>query len=127
MVVPEMRCLLSYDGTEIHYYGRDSSWDKEFDVMMRLKPNDPALVKVPYLYVGSERTPAQKMYNLLDHVNSKDKQVIRIQGAIHEDFSSIVPVAAAIRGDTAGDVQTKHEQIWQETIRFLDRYVKGGK
>lgn len=127
MVAPEIRCLLSYDGTEIHYYGLDSSWDKEFDEMMRLAPNDPSVVKVPYLYIGSERTPVSKMYNLLDHVTSKDKQVIRIQGAIHEDFSSIVPVAAAIRGDIDGHVQTKHQQIWQQTIRFLDRYVKGGK
>jgi hypothetical protein len=73
MISNDIKCILSFDGTEIHYYGVDSAWDTQFDEMLTLAPADASMIKVPYLYVSSDRPKADKMYNIFDHISSKGK------------------------------------------------------
>lgn len=125
MISNDFKCILSYDGTEIHYYGVDSAWDKQFDEMISLEPSDAASIKIPYLYISSDRQKADKMYNIFDHIRSKDKYFVKITNGIHEDFSSIVTIANVVKpGRKEADV-TKTDNIWQLTRVFFDQYLKG--
>src|SRR5690349_1966207 len=40
MLSNDFKCILSYDGTEIHYYGEDSAWDNEYDDIVKLEPSN---------------------------------------------------------------------------------------
>lgn len=125
MLSDDFKCILSFDGTEIHYYGVDSAWDKQFDEMIALEPSDAASIKIPYLYISSDRQKADKMYNILDHISSKDKYFVKITNGIHEDFSSIVTIANIIKPGRKNADVTKTDNIWQLTRVFFDQFLKG--
>ena len=40
MLSKDFKCIVSFDGTEIHHYGVDTAWDKQFDEMIALEPSD---------------------------------------------------------------------------------------
>ena len=121
MVSKDVKCILSYDGTEIHYYGVDSAWDMQFDEMKTLAPSDASAINIPYLYVSSDRPKADKMYNIFDHISSKEKYFAKINKGIHEDFSSILSIGNDIKHSDAA----KTKQVWELTRIFFDQYLKG--
>jgi dienelactone hydrolase len=121
----DFKCLLSYDGTEIHYYGVDSSWDAMYDEMAKLEPSNVSAISIPYLYISSDRKKADRMDNVLDRISSKDKYFVKITNGIHEDFSSIVTIANDIKPDREGADRTKTDNIWNLTRAFFDKYLKG--
>ena len=125
MVSNDIKCILSFDGTEIHYYGVDSAWDIQFDEMLSLAPTDASAIKVPYLYVSSDRPKADKMYNIFDHISSKEKYFVKIAEGTHEDFSSIITIANDIKPSRKDADLTKTDNIWQLTRAFFDQYLKG--
>ena len=125
MISNDIKCILSYDGTEIHYYGVDSAWDTQFDEMIALEPSDASAIKVPYLYVSSDRPKADKMYNIFDHIASKEKYFVKITEGTHEDFSSITTIANDIKPGRTGADLSKTDQIWQLTRTFFDQFLKG--
>ena len=125
MLSNDFKCVLSYDGTEIHYYGVDSAWDKQFDEMIALEPSNPATIKIPYLYISSDRQQVDKMYNIFDHISSKDKYFVKITNGIHEDFSSIVTIANIVKPGRKDADATKTDNIWQLTRVFFDQHLKG--
>jgi dienelactone hydrolase len=125
MLSNDFKCILSYDGTEIHYYGVDSVWDNMYDEMKKLEPSNASAIKIPYLYIGSDRLKASKMDNMLDHIASKDKYFVKITDGIHEDFSSIVTIANDIKPTRENADPTKTDNIWNLTKAFFDKYLKG--
>jgi len=125
MLSNDFKCILSYDGTEIHYYGIDTSWDKICDEMKKLEPSNASAIKIPYMYIGSDRKNADKMDNIFDHISSKDKFFVKITNAIHEDFSSIVTIANDIKPTREDADPTKTDNIWNLTKAFFDKYLKG--
>lgn len=125
MANPHYKCLLSYDGTETHYYGSDSAWDVQFDEMNVLKPADPSAINIPYLYISSDRQKAEKMYNIFDHVSSKEKFFVKIDGGTHEHFSSIVTIANNVKPEARRSEFPKTKKIWELTRIFFDQYLKG--
>lgn len=125
MLSNDFKCILSYDGTEIHYYGLDSAWDNMYDDIMKLEPSNAATIKIPYLYISSDRTKAQKMDNILDKISSKDKYFVKITNGIHEDFSSIISIANDVKPKRENADPTKTDNIWNITKAFFDKYLKG--
>ncbi|HEY0433117.1 MAG TPA: hypothetical protein VGC95_04560 [Chitinophagaceae bacterium] len=125
MLEPRIRCLLSYDGTEIHYYGFDTAWDTEYRKIMRIAPFEPDLVKVPYMYLSSEHpTDADSIYLFPNHTSSPKKYFLKFKGAIHENFSALPAVATA----TARALDTidggRSRIIAGLTITFFDEFLK---
>ena len=125
MLSNDFKCILSYDGTEIHYYGNDSAWDDVYDAMKRIEPSNAAAIKIPYLYISSDRKKAARMDNLLDSIASKEKYFVMITNGIHEDFSSIVTIANDVKPNRTGADPTKTDNIWNLTKAFFDKYLKG--
>jgi dienelactone hydrolase len=125
MMSNDFKCILSYDGTEIHYYGIDSAWDNMYDEMKKLEPSDASEVNIPYLYISSDRKKVDRMDNIFDHISSKDKYFVKITNGIHEDFSSIVTIANDIKPKREDADPTKTDNIWNLTRAFFDKYLKG--
>ena len=125
MLSKDFKCIVSFDGTEVHHYGIDSAWDKQFDEMIALEPSDPSRINIPYLYISSDRPKPAKMYNIFDHISSKDKYFARITDGIHEDFSSIITIANYINPRRKDADAGKADNIWHLTRIFFDRYLKG--
>ena len=125
MLSSDFKCILSYDGTEIHYYGIDSAWDSMYDEIQKLEPAAASSIKVPYLYISSDRKKADKMDNILDRISSKEKYFVKITNGIHEDFSSIVTIANDVKPSRESADPTKTDNIWNLTKAFFDRYLKG--
>jgi dienelactone hydrolase len=125
MLSNDFKCILSYDGTEIHYYGADSAWDNMYDDMMKLEPSNAAALNIPYLYISSDRKKADKMDNIFDRISSKNKYFVKIVNGTHEDFSSIVTIANDIKPTREEADPTKTDNIWNLTKAFFDKYLKG--
>jgi dienelactone hydrolase len=125
MLSKDFKCIVSFDGTEIHHYGVDSAWDKQFEEMIALEPSDPSRINIPYLYIGSNRPKPAKMYNIFDHINTKDKYFAKITDGTHEDFSSIITIANDIKPHRKGSDPGISDNIWHLTRIFFDRYLTG--
>lgn len=123
MVNSNFKCLLSYDGTEIHRYGAEKDWDKIFDEMIALQPADPSAIKVPFMYLSSRGKKVSNTYNIMDHIASKEKFFVKIDDGKHEDFSTVTDIAAKIKHSQKE--LTKKKKIWDLTRIFFDQYLKG--
>jgi hypothetical protein len=96
MLSNDFKCILSYDGTEIHYYGNDKDWDRNFDQIKNIPPFIPERISIPYMYLSSERSGSRdSVYVFPNHINSAVKFYLELKGATHESFSAIFPVAKA--------------------------------
>jgi dienelactone hydrolase len=53
MVSNDIRCLLSFDGTE-YILHKDTAWNAMYNIIKLSPPNNPEAITVPYLYLSSE-------------------------------------------------------------------------
>lgn len=122
----DFKCLLSFDGTEIHRYGEDAEWDKVYNEMTRTANVIPEKLKIPYCYLSGEHPPkVDSIYDLQQHSAAAPKYFMKFKHAQHEDFSSMIAIAERVQ-PTLGDVHKKRQQvIGQLTGAFFDEYLKG--
>ncbi len=127
MLSNSIKCLLSFDGTEIHYYGADddTAWDTEYNEIMKTAPSNPLAIQIPYLYLSSSHPKnIDSIYNLQQFVGSPEKYFLLFKGAIHEDFSSITAIAKAVQpNDDSVDV-SKNQKACKLTMIFFNQYLK---
>jgi hypothetical protein len=128
MLSDDFDCLLSFDGTEIHYYGFDKSWDKDYDSITQIAPFKPASIHVPYMYLSGEHpTKVDSIYNLLSHVSSPDKYFLKFMKATHEDFSSIITIVKTV-GPKLGNIDdNRHQIVCGLALTFFDQYLNHKK
>jgi hypothetical protein len=126
MLSNNIRCLLSFDGTEIHYYGTDTSWDLEFDEIIKIPPFNPELISAPYLYLSSEHPKERdSIYVFPNFISSKEKYYFQFNGGTHEDFSSII-AACKMAEPRIGNVDSsRHETVCKLAVTFFNQYLKG--
>ncbi len=128
MLSKDVKCLLSFDGTEIHYYGYDRDWDKQFDEIKTISPFVPEAVTVPYMYLSGEHpVKIDSIYSLPQHVKSVDKYFLKFRNGIHENFSSIVSIAKAVEAKAANTDSGRHEIICDLATTFFSQYLKQDK
>lgn len=122
----DFKCLLSFDGTEIHRYGSEAEWDSMYNKMTRNGYTQPESIKVPYCYLSSEHPPkVDSIYDVQQHSSAAPKYFIKIKNARHEDFSSMIAVAEHVQ-PTLGDLDKgRSAVIGSITSRFFDEYLKG--
>lgn len=125
MIAPDVKCLLSYDGTEIHYFGYDTAWDAQYKQIMNIPPYKPGAITIPYMYLSSEHPKdVDSVYIFPDHIASKDKYFVKFNNAIHENFSSL-PVLAKTADAKVSNVDSGRSSIITKfTITFFDQYLK---
>ena len=125
MLSNDFKCLLSFDGTEIHYYGNDISWDREFDRIKLVPPFIPERISIPYLYLSSDRPDvADSVYVLPSHITSEDNFYLKLKGAVHESFSSLIPIARNVE-PSSKKIPGHHDTVITKiSIDFFDQYLK---
>lgn len=126
MLSRDIKCLLSFDGSEIHYYGFDTAWDREYRQIVSLAPYNPSAITVPYMYLSSEHPRnVDSIYVFPAFVGSSQKFFLKFRNSIHEDFSSLPTLAKAV-DTTLGNIDSgRHDIITGLTIRFFDEFLKG--
>jgi len=125
MLTKEIKCMLSFDGTDIHAYGDDTAWDREYNQIRAIPPYSPQSIDIPYMYLRSEHPKkVDSIYNTQALASSKDKYFLKFANAIHEDFSSLPVVAKQVQPSIPG-VRTKYYgDISKLTLLFFDEYLK---
>lgn len=122
------KCLLSFDGTEIHRYGNEAAWDTQFNEMMRGPQVNPAQLTAPYCYLSSEHPPkVDSVFDLMKRSKASPAYFMKIKGARHEDFSSMIIIAEKVQ-PSLGDIDKGRQAvIGNITGIFFDEYLKGNK
>jgi hypothetical protein len=125
MVSEDFKCMLSFDGTEIHFYGFDTGWDRQFKNIMVRQPFDPAAITIPYLYLSSDHPDKfDSVYVFPSHIRSKDNYFLRLVGASHEDFSSLITIGSILVPKSENADSGRHQIISKLTLTFFDQYLK---
>jgi hypothetical protein len=125
MVSKDITCLLSFDGTEIHYFGFDTAWDNQYKEIMKIPPYKPETITVPYMYLSSEHPKKiDSIYVFPQYIHSKDKYFLKFNDAIHENFSSLPVIAKAVKPKTANIDSGRHEIVCKLMLTFFDQYLK---
>jgi hypothetical protein len=119
-----IKAFLSFDGSEVHYFGDES------DVDDTGSPNDihiqaivdadllrPEKQQLSYLYIESDKKLEDLIptaeYNYYERLNTR-KRYLRFRESRHEDFTSIPSMVT----DTGSAVQI-HRQLIEITSRFF--------
>ncbi len=92
MKAPDIKALLSLDGSEMHYYGESVEEDLDFDEIRRASFFRASDVHAPYAYLESGHKQLDRqvdsIYNMLPMIGSP-KHYVHFPKASHEDFSFI--------------------------------------
>ena len=126
MISQDIKCIVSLDGTEVHAYGSDTAWDKEYNAIRSLPPYTPQVIAVPYMYLRSEHpTKVDSIYNPILLTSSNKKYFLKFKDAIHEDFSCLPFIAKQVQPSLKDIHSTYHAEISKLTILFFDEHLKG--
>lgn len=125
MLTKDIKCIASFDGTDMHAYGMEKDWDKEYDEIRAIPPSNPQVVDVPYMYLRSQHPDKiDSMYNSQALASSKDKYFVKFADAIHEDFSCFPFIAKQVDPMQKGIHSAYHQNIHKLTLLFFDEYLK---
>ncbi|MFY0256243.1 hypothetical protein ACDQ55_20075 [Chitinophaga sp. 30R24] len=112
------KCLLSLDGTEIHWYGNEAEWDRECNKMMRGPQVYPQQIRVPYCYLGSEHPDMQQ------HSATTSHYYLKLNNARHEDFSSLISIAEHVQPSLGSSHSKRQQLVGYLAGAFFDTYLK---
>jgi len=122
----DIKAIISYDGTDLHAYGPDKDWDKEYNEIRSIAPANVQDITVPYMYLRSEHpSKIDSLYSSLALASSKEKYFLKFGDATHEDFSSIPLIANNVEPMRKNDHAEYHAAINKLTLLFFDEHVKG--
>jgi predicted dienelactone hydrolase len=128
MISNDVKCLLSFDGTEIHYYGSDTAWDGQFNQIKKIAPYNPSAIRIPYMYLSSEHPKnIDSIYLFPRHIDSKEKYFVQFDNAIHENFSSIVSVVKNVAPALGNIDSSRHQIICSLALTYFNQYLKQSK
>ena len=120
---PEIKCILSFDGSEIHYYGDSKKEDQEFNQIRSSPWLDPQKIKIPYAYLESgakqKDREVDSIYNLLPFLWAS-RTYARFPGAVHEDFSCLPYLLLGKKTDD----WNLNRQFIDFSLHFFDQYLK---
>lgn len=123
---PEIKVILSLDGSEMHYYGESAEEDMDFD-QIRLSPYFGInRLKIPYTYIESgfkqkDRT-VDSIFNMMPLLRGQ-KRYYRLRKASHEDFSCLPSLPEQIK-ETGIRVPRSYSPISQFALDYFDDYFK---
>jgi hypothetical protein len=125
MLAPDIKCLLSFDGTETHYYGFDTAWDKQYDQILQLPPYAPEKVTMPYMYLSSGRSNEfDSVYVFSQHIPAQEKYFLRFANGAHEDFSILAPIAKKLQPATQNVHVENYDTVCRLASIFFQQYLK---
>ncbi|MEO6686560.1 MAG: alpha/beta fold hydrolase [Dyadobacter sp.] len=120
----DIDAVVSLDGSEVHHYGYSKSEDQDFEQTIDSPFFKKGPLSVPYLRLESNPQPnilkKDSTYNFLSKVNAT-KQVIKIDSAGHQDFSSL---ATVVRSSGKCSLPKVYNTISTLTISHFNKYLK---
>lgn len=119
-----VKCIISFEGSEFHHYGGDTGEDADFDGIKNSPAFQNMSLNTPYLRLESsplvKDTKKDSVYNFAQKLTG-DQLVLKIDSAEHEDFSYL-PVAVKASGNCkTGEL---YNTISALTISYLDEHLK---
>jgi dienelactone hydrolase len=120
MYRPEIKAVLSFDGSEMHYYGQSAEEDEDFDKVRSSLFFQSKKINIPYAYLESgskqnDETP-DSIFDILPSLSYK-KQYVHFPKAQHEDFSCLPTLA--IMND---QIKKANPDLYQLFLRFSLNY-----
>lgn len=113
-----VKAVLSLDGSETHYYGRDKEEDKDFNAIRKNKHFDDAKLSQPYIFLESDHKMddgnADSVYRQRSAV-AINNAYLRLNGTEHEDFSYI--------SNINNSTDRYYEQVKRLSLAFADQYI----
>jgi pimeloyl-ACP methyl ester carboxylesterase len=123
----QVKCLLSLDGSEMHYYGDSKEEDMDFDQLRNSPDFNLKKLNIPYAYLESgfkqSEQDADSVFNILKSYAGQ-KLYVHFPKADHEDFSALPSVGNSIaKADPA--LSPLYIRFQQFALYYFDRYLKG--
>jgi pimeloyl-ACP methyl ester carboxylesterase len=125
MTRSDLKCLLSLDGSEMHYYGASSEEDKDFDQLRSAPVFQCDKVGSPYGYLesGYKQTDRKvdSIFNIIPGL-AAPRQYLRFNRSTHEDFAYISSLA---RDSSTGGLHSTqlYNRFCQLSLDFVNRYL----
>lgn len=122
--ISNVKCLISFDGSEFHHYGQAKEEDADFEGIKNNENFKQMFVKVPYLRLESspsiKSSEKDSVYNFSQKL-AGEKSIFKIDSAEHQDFSCLPFIVR-----TSGDCQTHsyYTTITKLTIAYLNDHFK---
>ncbi|SEW44303.1 carboxypeptidase-like regulatory domain-containing protein [Chitinophaga arvensicola] len=126
MQTQQINAVLSFDGSEIHYYGNSQEEDNDFNALRQAHYFQAAAINAPYAYLESDRKqedyPADSIFRILPALHTS-KRYFRFAGAGHEDFSCLPSLPSFISGKVPDSNQVYTQSCLYARL-FFDEYLK---
>ena len=126
MKTPDVKAVLSFDGSEMHYYGESKEEDKDFDDMRKSPFFQLKNMHTPYLYLESgfkqNDREVDSIFNILPLIGYPE-QYIHFSKATHEDFSFLSTLGSK-NSQINNDSRILYSQISGLALGYFDKYLK---
>jgi len=117
--IPDIRYLISLDGSEFHHYGKATDENDDFNNIRASEEFRNLRLKMPYLRLESSPViideKPDSVYNFAEKL-SGEKQIIKIDSASHEDFSCLSEIIPASGNFRANNFFDKSVEIVKQFI-----------
>jgi len=122
--IPNVTCLVSFDGSEFHHYGQVKDENKDFDSIRYSQDFKELRLSIPYLRLESfplnSKDKEDSVYNFSEKL-AGDKQIFKVDSTQHEDFGCL---SIIVKESGNCKVNQQYNTISKLTISFLEEHLK---
>ena len=123
--IPNVKCVISLDGSEFHHYGFSKEEDTDFEGIYNSAAFQQISLKTPYLRLESspvsQKSTKDSVNNFLQKV-SKDHLILKVDSSDHGDFSAY-PFIVKSSGNCKP--ATTYKTITKLTSAYLEEHLLG--
>jgi hypothetical protein len=123
--IPNVHCLISFEGSEFHHYGNAKDENANFDTIRNSEDFKNLHLSVPYLRLESapstQPDKIDSVYNFSAYHITNSSQIFTIDSAQHEDFDCFSLIVKE-----SGNCLTnqRYHSALQLTVSFLEGCLK---
>lgn len=118
--IPDVKCVVSLDGSEFHHYGYTKEEDQDFEGILDSPDFKKMSLKSPYLRFESspvnQKPSKDSVNNFLTKV-SKEYLILKVDSAEHGDFSAYPSIVKS-----SGNC--KNSQLYQTITKLTSVYLE---
>jgi len=118
--IPNVKCIVSLEGSEFHHYGYNKEEDADFEGIRNSPDFEKVALKSPYLRFESapinQKIAKDSVNNFLEKI-SENYTILKLDSAEHGDFSAY-PIVVKASGNC------KNSQLYETIIKLTSAYVE---
>jgi hypothetical protein len=122
--LPEVSCLVSFDGSEFHHYGQEKQENADFDTIRYGGDFENLHLPMPYLRLESAPSTQGDKYDSIFNFAAQHvarSQIFAIDSAEHEDFGCL---SLVVRESGQCPINDRYNVILKLTVSFLEDNLK---